>query len=65
MGRKTNNMKDDFKAWCTIDQQLYSLGQSLKAAGVSSAGDTIVDMRHSLARLMESVQDDIYAELTF
>jgi len=61
MKHDIENIEQNLQIWCSVDKGLLALSQSLTSAGVSDARDVITSARQSLAQLMDSVQDDIYA----
>ncbi len=61
MKHDIENIEQNLQIWCSVDKGLLALSQSLTSAGVTDARDVITSARQSLAQLMDSVQDDIYA----
>jgi hypothetical protein len=61
MKHEIENIEQNLQIWCAVDKGLLALSQSLTSAGVTDARDVITNARQSLAQLMDSVQDDIYA----
>jgi hypothetical protein len=62
MKHDIENIEQNLQIWCSVDKGLLALSQSLTSAGVTDARDVITSARQSLAQLMDSVQDDIYAQ---
>jgi hypothetical protein len=61
MKRSGEPIGQSLQTWCSIDRGLCNLSLSLTSAGVTDARDVIMSARQSLAHLMDSIQDDIYA----